>query len=172
MQDPSLPSLTSERVQLLQTVHQNHTRLSAVADLKASILIGSSLIVLTLIFSKLDTENLSITLVVLAAFLLASSAFAVFATLPRSKPEAGRAHKFNLFFFGSFAQLSEREFTTSLMDTLADEHKALETMCHDIYQLGAFLYLRKFRFLRWSYAILLAGLAATSITWFIELVAG
>ena len=171
MKDPSPPSLTSERVQLLHTVHLNHTRLSAVADLKASILVGSSLIVLTLIFSKLDVENISFTLVVLAAFLLASSVFAVFATLPRTKPEAGRAHKFNLFFFGSFAQLSEREFTSSLMDTLADDRKALETMSHDIYQLGSFLYLRKFRFLRWSYVILLTGLAATSLTWFIELVA-
>ena len=171
MQDSSPPSPTSERVQLLHTVHQNHTRLSAIADLKASILVGSSLIVLTLIFSKLDTGDLSITLVVLAAFLLASSVFAVFATLPRSKPEAGRAHKFNLFFFGSFAQLSEREFTTSLMDTLADERKALETMSHDIYQLGAFLYLRKYRFLRWSYATLLIGLAATGLNWMIELVA-
>ena len=115
-------------------------------------------------------DILTLALIVLSAFLLASSFLAAFAILPRSKPEAGRAHKFNLFFFGSFAQLSEREFTTSLMDTLADDRKALETMIHDIYQLGASLYLRKYRFLRWSYLILLAGLAATGLTWFLEFV--
>ena len=170
MKDPSPITLTSERVQLLRTVHQNHSQLSAVADQKASILIAASLIVLTLIFGQLDPENFSLTLIVLAAFLLASTAFAVFATLPRAKPESGRAHKFNLFFFGSFAQLSEREFTTSLMDALGDDRRSLETMIHDIYQLGAFLYLRKYRFLRWSYTTLLIGLGVTALTWLIELV--
>ena len=134
--------------------------------------LGSSCSSRVLILSNLDSGDLSISLLVLGAFLLASTFFAAFAILPRSKPETGRAHKFNLFFFGSFAQLSEREFTTSLMDTLAVDSNALESMIHDIYHLGTFLYLRKYRFLRWSYSILLVGLAATGLTWFLELMAG
>ncbi len=109
--------------------------------------------------------------IVLAAFTLASAAFAAFAVLPRSRPETGRAHKFNLFFFGSFAQLSEREFTTSLMDVLENDSSSLEAMIHDIYQLGTVLHLRKYRFLHSAYTVFLIGLGCSGLTWFLELLA-
>ena len=169
MSESSAPTLTNERVQLLRTIHQNHVQLSSIADQKASVLVAAALLVLAIIFVNFDAAHPSITLIVLAAFTLASACFATFSILPRSRPEAGRAHKFNLFFFGSFAQLSEREFTTSLMNVIHKDGPALEAMIHDIYQLGTFLYLRKYRFLRLAYVILLVGLGCTGLTWFIEL---
>ena len=170
MPDPSQPSFTNERVQLLRTVQQHHVQLSGMADQKASILIAASLVVLTIIFGRSNAEDVNLTLVVLAAFTLASSFFAALAVLPRTRPETGRAHKFNLLFFGSFSQLSEREFTSAMMETLANDKAALETMIHDVYQLGAVLYLKKYRYLIWSYRLFLVGLACTAFTWLAELV--
>lgn len=169
MQDPSTPLLTSERIQLLRTIHQNHVQLSSIADRKASTFIAASLITLAIIFLGVDRAAPSITPIVLAAFTLASAFFAAFAVLPRSQPEAGRAHKFNLFYFGSFSQLSEREFTTSLMDVLDRDRAALEAMMHDIYQLGSVLHLRKYRFLHAAYTVFLMGLGCSAITWCIEI---
>jgi hypothetical protein len=169
MAEPSQPPFTNERVQLLRTVQQHHVQLSGIADQKASILIAASLVVLTIIFGRSEADGISLTLVVLAAFTLASSFFAALAVLPRSRPEAGRAHKFNLLFFGSFSQLSEREFTSAMMEVLDNDRAALEAMIHDVYQLGAVLYLKKYHYLIWSYRLFLAGLACTAFTWLTEL---
>lgn len=169
MQDSSPPLLTSERIQLLRTIHQNHVQLGAIADRKASTFIAASLITLALIFLHVDRSAPSIASIVLGAFTLAAAFFAAFAVLPRSQPEAGRAHKFNLLYFGSFSQLSEREFTTSLMDVLDNDRASLEAMVHDIYQLGTVLHLRKYRFLHWAYTLFLIGLGCSAVTWCIEL---
>ena len=173
MKDPDAISstslTTSERIQLLRTIHQNHVELSGIADRKASTFIAAALLTLALIFIGVDRADPAITPIVLAAFTLGAAVFAAFAVLPRSQPEAGRAHKFNLFFFGSFAQLSEREFTTSLSDVLDKKDASLEAMMHDIYQLGTVLHLRKYRFLHAAYTVFLVGLGCSALTWFIEL---
>jgi hypothetical protein len=160
---------TSERIQLLRTIHQNHVALGGIADRKASTFIAGSLLTLAIIFVGVDRTSPTFTPIVLAAFTLAAAAFAAFAVLPRAQPEAGRSNKFNLFFFGSFAQLSEREFTTSLRDVLDKDQASLDAMMHDIYQLGTALYLRKYRFLHAAYTVFLVGLACSSLTWIIEL---
>lgn len=162
---------TNERVLLLRTIQQHHVQLSGMADQKASILIAASLVVLTIVLSRSGAEDLSLTLVVLAAFTLASAFFAALAILPRCRPEAGRTHKFNLFFFGSFSQLSEREFTSAMLEVLNRDRAAYEAMIHDIYQLGTVLYLRKYRYLGWSYRTFLLGLACTAFSWLAELIA-
>lgn len=172
MPDQPHPPLTNERVQLLRTIQQHHAQLSGHADQKASFLIAASLVVLTIIFSRSSEEEISLTLIVLAAFTLGSTFFAALAIIPRCRPQAGRAHKFNLFYFGSFSQLSEREFTTAMMEVLERDRAALEAMIHDIYQLGAILYLTKFRYLRWSFILFLVGLSCTAFTWLAELATG
>lgn len=169
MSEPSHPPFTNERIQLLRTVQQHHVQLSGMADQKASILIAASLVVLTIIFGRTGTDELSLTLVVLAAFTLASSFFAALAVLPRCQPSAGRSHKFNLFFFGSFSQLSEREFNSAMMETLANDRAALDAAINDIYQLGSVLFLGKYRYLGWAYRLFLVGIACTAFTWLIEL---
>ncbi|MDA0767645.1 MAG: DUF5706 domain-containing protein [Verrucomicrobia bacterium] len=171
MQDPIQPPFTNERVQLLRTVQQHHVQLSGMADQKASILVAASLVVLTIIFGRSDTEPFSPTLLVLATFTLGSAFFAALAVLPRCHPESGRAHKFNILFFGSYSQLSEREFTSTMMELLGNDRAAIEAMIHDIYQLGTVLYLKKYRYLIWSYRLFLVGLACTAFTWLAELLA-
>ena len=160
---------TSERIQLLRTIHQNHVELAGIADRNASTFIGAALLTLVLIFLGVDRTEPAIAPIVLAAFTLGAAIFASFSVLPRSQPEAGRAHKFNLFFFGSFAQIYEREFTTILKDVLDRDDAAMKAMMHDIYQLGSVLQLRKYRFLHAAYTVFLIGLGASSLTWCIEL---
>ena len=171
MPEISSPTLSNARAQLLRTIQQHHVQLSGMADQKASILIAVSLLVLTIIFGRPSTEEISLTLIVLAAFTLTFSFFAALAIVPRCHPQTGRANKFNLFFFGSFSQLSEREFTSAMMETLDNDKAALEASIHDIYQLGAVLYLKKYRYLTWSYRVFLVGIGATALAWFAELLA-
>ena len=76
----------------------------------------------------------------------------------------------NLFFFGTQAQLSEREFSDALTSLLQNEQQSIEAIIRDIYQQGTNLYLQKHRYLTWSYRALLAGIALAGVTSFIQFV--
>jgi len=150
----------SAAVYLLRTAQQHHQAISTMADRKANILITVSSIVLTLILANVREPTLRYGLLTLGAFTLLSLFFAVFAILPRLEPEPdanGGDETRNLLFFGHFAQLDEQRFLDRLDRLLRDEASTYEAMAHDLYSLGAYLYVRKYRLLRRSYLFLLAG---------------
>jgi len=154
----------------LRIVLQTQTQLSAMADTKASIMITVCSIVLTVGITRFESPILRWPLVLLTAGTLCSLLFAILAVLPAAAYPVRRGGSvddgspaFNLFFFGHFAQLSRERFET-LIDRLArDDARIYAMLARDIYGQGLVLARKKYRLLRWSYLVFLAGLSATGV---------
>lgn len=148
---------------LLRTTQQHHVQLSAMADIKANILITVSSIVLTLSMRQLGDPDLRLSLLVLAGFTLVALVLAVLAVLPKYRPfrlkdtSAPLPQAFNLLFFGHFAELPRERFLREIAAALRSDGSIYRTMAKDVYGLGWYLAHRKYRFLRWSYLFFLAG---------------
>lgn len=145
--------------QLLRTVQQHHVQLSVLADTKAGLIITISSIVLTISLSRANDPQLRAALLTLAVACLFALVLAIVAVLPtfapRQLPRANAAR--NLLFFGHFAPMSEDEFLDEMAQVMRSDSILYETALRDIYSLGAYLYRKKYRFLRFSYVALLFG---------------
>jgi hypothetical protein len=74
-------------------------------------------------------------------------------------PVSGR----NNLFFGHFTALTEQEYVDRIHEILHSETSIHEAMARDIYQLGRVLRFRKYRYLGWSYRVLVAGGLASAM---------
>ena len=169
--ESTLPALDAVRPRvlldtMLRTAQQHHVQLSSMADTKASILITISSIVLTIALSRADEPILRPALLTLAASSLLSLLLAIIAVLPTFAPRAvhrGEARR-NLLFFGHFGEMSEQEFLKQMEPLLHSDTLIYEAMLRDLYGIGAYLYRKKYRFLRFAYVAMLAGfLIATAV---------
>jgi hypothetical protein len=161
---------------LLRTTQQHHVQLSAMADLKANILITISSIVLTLSMRQLNDPVLRPSLLVLAAFTLVALALAILAVLPKYRPirlkdpQASLPAQFNLLFFGHFAELPRERFLREIATAMRTDGSVYRTMAKDIYGLGWYLSHHKYRYLRWSYIFFLAGFLTACLVFAIRFV--
>lgn len=146
---------------LMRTAQQHHVQLSAMADAKANILITVSSIVLTLTISQLSDPVLRWSLLTLSGFTLFALLMAVLTVLPKfdrvKTKESELSSGFNLLFFGHFAFLSQERFLKEMEKVLVDDSRIYEVLAKDLYNLGYYLYFKKYRYLRYSYFLLLAG---------------
>ena len=148
-----------DAIHLIRTTQQIQVQLSAMADQKASILMGAAFVVFTITLNQAAQHNATPEMLVLAGFALASAALAVLAILPSTRSEPGA--RLNLLFFGSFAQLDQEDYIDQLVAKLDEEEDVYRTMARDIYQNGLVLQRKKYRFLGLAYRVFLTGLAAT-----------
>ena len=141
------------------------------ADQKASILIGATFVVFTIILREgLDqtlSPSLLVLVLVLAVSAFVSAALGVMAILPSIQTEPGQNP--NCLFFSSFAHLREEEFTTVLKPKLEDFDELAAAMIHDIYQLGSVLQHEKYRYLSYAYRVFFVGLIATFLAFAVEM---
>lgn len=125
------------------------------ADQKANILVGCSFLMLTLLWGQMNSGQANVGLIVLAVFTASSAICALLAVMPRFKrPAAGKE---NLLFFGHFAEMDEAAHIAELRRRLETDDRLYETWIGDLHQLGKALYFRKYRYLRFSYQLLLLG---------------
>jgi hypothetical protein len=146
----------------LGIVGNHHVQMSAMADVKANIIITASSIVLTLSLSHFDDKGYRTTVLVLLPFITLALLFAIIAVLPKHQtiPWAEgtvRPSRFNIMFFGHYANLPKERYLREMAQILKDDRAIYETMCEDLYGLGHYLDVYKFRYLRWSYLCFLAG---------------
>ena len=156
----------------LGAVGHHHVQMSAMADVKANIIITASSIVLTLALSHVRDPGYRATVVVLLPFVTLALLFAIIAVLPKHQTIAWaegtvRPARFNIMFFGHFANLPKERYLREMAQILKDDRAIYETMCEDIYGIGHYLAAYKYRYLRWSYMCFLVGflLAALSAAW-------
>jgi hypothetical protein len=154
-------------INMLRTAQQHHVQLSAMADIKANIVITASSVLLTLSIQGVDNTDIRAALVTLSLFMLGALIFSVLAVLPKFRSEPLGPHRgrpTNLLFFGDFALLDEATYTKEVMKIIKQGTDAIfEAQINDIYQLGAYLQHQKYRYLRWSYVFFLAGVVAASV---------
>lgn len=148
---------------LLRTTQQNHVQFSMMADLKANILIGASFLMLTLIFGQLQSNGISAELLTLGIFTLAAAVAAILAVRPtrwRLRPDP---EHFNPLFFSSIATSDEPEYMERLAHLLKNDSAVYAAIARDLHQHSQVLAKVKYRWLRMSYGIFLAGWAATAV---------
>jgi hypothetical protein len=161
------PSYPPNAVHMMRTTQLAHFQLSAMADHKASILMGATFVIFTITIGQARGSEAPLPLLILGAAAFFSAIFAVLSILPmtrRRKPSG----PLNLLFFGSFTQLSEEEFTDQITARLRNDDSIYRTMAHDIYQNGLVLQNKKYRLLGYAYRIFLIGLVASCLAFVIQ----
>ncbi len=147
-------------VHLMRTLQLSQLQLSAMADAKASLLMGATFVIFTITIGQARDGLPPLPLLILGGAAFLSAIFAVFAVLPRigGKSPGGAP---NLIFFSTFTQMEEEAFTVALLARLETEDNIYRTMARDIYQAGLVLQARKYRMLIWAYRLFLLGLVAS-----------
>ncbi len=153
-----------DAIQAIRTASQAHYHLSAMADRKASMLMGASFVVFTISVSQASVRGqLPLALLVLGVTAFLSALFAAIAVMPAILGGPKYQGQRNLMFFGGFADMSEDEYVGEMMDRLADQPRFLEMVARDVYQNGQVLAHKKYRLLKVAYSIFIVGLVASVV---------
>ena len=167
---PPLPVAShANAIHLIRTMQQHHVTLSAMADQKASIIIGVNSVVFALVVKEAATNP---ALLVLAATSGLAAVLCMLAVLPKLGGGKGPAVPPNLLFFGGFTQMSETDWIDWLERTNADDHAIQVAMARDVYQLGQVLAQKKYKYLGWGYRVFIGGLIATFAVFLLQTALG
>jgi len=152
---------------ILRTAQQHHVQLSAMADVKANIIITVSSIVLTLTLARINDPSFRTSAITLTVFTLLALLVAILAVLPKYRPLKLKDGEplpanFNLLFFGHFAELPRDRFLTEISRNM-QPNAIYETMAKDLYSLGYYLAHYKYRYLRVAYLFFLSGFVLASV---------
>jgi hypothetical protein len=168
--DPGAFADVPERITtdyLLYGLQQQMTQLTGQADLKGSIIITASAIVVSVSVTQFNVNELRWSLVTLVAFVLLALLSSVIAVFPKFKihPDPGEQlpKGFNPFFFGHFSQISRQRHVELMADVLRSGGTTYRVMVEDIYDQGYYMLKNKYRYLRFSYACFLIGFVAAAI---------
>jgi len=151
---------SDEVIVALRTVQQSQGRLNQMADQKAHINIGFSLLFITLSQSPALLESVTHSLIRwgFIAVILAvavSMILALMVVFPRTGGERIQQPEqmINPFYFGMFAQLDQDTYVDYMLQNLHQDQQARRMLLVDIHQIGQVLK-RKYRLLRMSYGFL------------------
>ena len=152
---------------LMRTTQLAQLQLSAMADTKASILMGATFVIFTITIGQARNGGAPLPLLILGGAAFFSAIFAVLSVLPKTgKPK--RDGESNLLFFGVFTQLGEEEFIEEITARVRTEDGIYRTMARDIYQNGQVLQKKKYRLLAIAYQIFLVGLVASCAAYVVQ----
>jgi Family of unknown function (DUF5706) len=158
-QPPQKREFPPNAIHLVRTAQQIHVQLSAMADTKASILMGATFVIFTIAIGQARSAAAPLPLLILGAAAFFSAVFAVLAILPATHYKRGGP--INLLFFGSFTQLKEDDYIDQVLDRLGSDETIYRTMVRDIFQNGQVLERKKYKLLGYAYRIFLVGLTAS-----------
>ncbi|MEO6387916.1 MAG: Pycsar system effector family protein [Croceibacterium sp.] len=167
---PSERKYSVHAIHALRTVQNNTLHLSRMADQKASILMGATLLVFSVTLGRSLSGTLPWAFWVLAGFAFLSSLCAVMAVMPSiGAPPKGSEGAQNKLFFGHFHTRDEKEWADDVLSDLTTDEDVFRLMLRDIFQNGVVLQKRKFRYLSYAYRLLLVGLVVTLTAFAVEL---
>ena len=157
--------------QMMRQTRGNLLQLSSMADMKSSMLLTVSSVVLTLAGRYIDDPRLGTAVIILGVGCLVTIALAIHAAmpkLPRARSSGDRDivndSGFNLFFFGDFVSMDYAAFHDAMEAVMNDPSRTYEMQVREVYTLGRFLAERKYRYLRFAYIVFMLGLAASVAT--------
>jgi hypothetical protein len=163
----SVPTYPVNAAHMMRTAQLAQLQLSAMADNKASILMGAAFVIFTITIGQARAGGASLPLLILGASAFFAAIFAVLTVLPktgRGRPTGAP----NILFFGVFTGMEEEAFIDEVTARLANEDSIYRTMARDIYQNGRVLQDKKYRMLAWAYRVFLAGLVASCAAFVVE----
>ena len=158
------PEYSPNAAHLMRTVQLAQLQLSAMADHKASILMGATFVIFTITIGKAQGPSAPLPLLILGAAAFVSAVFAILAVLPATRRRK-LTERDNMLFFGVFTQLSEDEFIERITNDVRTDDQIYRAMARDIHQAGMVLQKKKYRMLTFAYWTFLGGLIASFIAY-------
>lgn len=161
---------TNDGIYVLRTTQQNQVQLNLMADQKANIVIGMSLIFFTIahrIMTGGDStpDWVILPVLILSVSMTAAFLLAVLVLIPKlrheKKCEANTLA--NPLFFSLFASAEVDDFASYLVSELEDPRRARELLARDVHSTGVALR-KKFTLLRFAYICLTVGVLATILS--------
>jgi len=151
--------------QLLRQTRAHLAQLSQLGDLKASMLLTTSAIVVPLVLRFTDDPVLRVPALLMIGASLLTILLAAYAVMPklggrRTPPDAPG---FNLLFFADFVTLPYDEYLRRLEAVLNDPSRTYEAQVREVYLQGVYLARRKYRFIRLAYLSFMAGVLASAL---------
>lgn len=149
---------------LLVAAQTGHIQLSAMADTKASILMGATFVVFGMTITQITEGKTVLSMFLLAGFSFLATVFSVLAVRPKlMRPTNVVQTNTNLVFFGAFSGIPEEEYIDRIIGVLRSEESAYRVMARDLYQNGKVLQFKKYRYLSYAYNTFLIGIGATLV---------
>lgn len=148
----------------LTAIHGSLVSFSEMADSKANIMITVCSILLGLAIAKIEQGVLVVPLAIFTVCCAPALIFAILTVLPSSAPrhkktsDVQKLPHFNPLFFLHFSLVPLQTFKRELHRTISDPQRLYDGLSSDIYYAGVVIGTKKFRYLRWSYLSLLAGI--------------
>jgi hypothetical protein len=154
-------------VHMMRTAQLAQLQLSAMADAKASLLMGATFVIFTITLGQARNGLPPVPLLILGGAAFFSAIFAVLAVIPMTtgKNRIGRP---NILFFATFSRMEEEAFIEEVTARLRTEDSIYQTMARDIHQAGTVLHTKKYRMLTWAYRVFLLGLVASGAAFVIQ----
>lgn len=155
--EPLLPRLLASNA--LRANLTKHMTLNQMADSKAAMIMTAASIIITITLTQYQNLDLP-TVLLLAGSGLLSVVFSILAIIPPLHV----TDTTNLFYFRSFAELSEAEYIRQFKDIIADRDKLYDAYLHEIYYLGKHRLSRKYGLIRNGLWTLLLGLLGATLS--------
>lgn len=147
---------------LLVAAEAGHMQMSAMADSKASMLMGASFVVFGIAIGNLADGKLSWPLLLLTLFSFGATLLGILTVRPtRMRAQKVPPEQVNLLFFGSFANISREQYVEQVIGVLSSEEETYRRLARDIYDHGCMLRTEKYRWLYWSFTLFLVGMVVT-----------
>jgi hypothetical protein len=155
---------------MLRTTRLHHVQLSTMADVKASMMLTISSVLITISAPHIWKPELKWAALVLMAFCFLTIILATYAVMPKlpvslksASPPDVSSPFFNILFFGDFVRLDYEDYESAMEDVLNDYNRTYQAMVRELYTLGMFLATKKYRFVRLSYISFIVGLFVSSV---------
>ena len=145
----------------LRNLHEQLVQLSAQADLKASIVLTVSTVVLSISFARAEPRTSTW---VLGAGLFMALVSAILAVLPSIRSKPAREEDIDLLFFAQFSKLPKERYIEAMGSVMESDQAVYTTLIGNIHNQAVYLMQHKYRYLRLSYVALLVAAAAAAVT--------
>jgi len=150
-------------VNAMSGIAESQLTLSELADSKANIMITVCSILLSLAVAKIEQGVLLLPISVFVVFCVPALFFSILTVMPsagasqKEVDHPSRLKAFNPLFFMHSSLVPMRAFEYEFERVMTDPQKYYGCMARDIYNAGLVLRTKKYRYLRWSYQLLMAG---------------
>lgn len=162
-------------VQAMVGIAESQMSLSELADSKANIMITVCSILLSLAVAQIEAGTLVVPISAFTACTIPALIFAILTVMP----SAGVHHKpvdhpsklkfFNPLFFMHASLVPMAEFEKEFEKVMTNAPEYYRHMARDIYMAGLVLRTKKYRYLRWSYQALIAGIVLGAVALAVEM---
>lgn len=151
--------------QLIRQTRGHHVELSAMADLKANMMLTVASLVIPLSVGHLQDPRLKWASTIAIAFCVLTVILAAYATMPKLRlpsadgiPPDAQSPLFNILFFGDFVGMTYEDFKREMERIMNDHSRTYEVQIREVYNMGIYLAMKKYRYVRLAYLTFITGL--------------